>query len=236
MPAAVVVLAAGSGTRVGAEVNKVLLPLGDAPVLAWSVRTALGLDDVARVVVVVREGEQDDVGAALAPHLVGDAAVTLVPGGATRHDSEWAALRVLRGDIESGAVDVVAIHDGARPLASAVLFAAVLAAAREHGGAIPVVAVPALLGPAGAVRGVGAVQTPQAFGARAVLAAYEAADRDGFRGTDTAACLRHHADPTSVAAVASSPTNLKITWPHDLGSAQALQQADVVGPAHPGGR
>ena len=54
VPAAVVILAAGSGSRVGADVNKVLLPLGDAPVLAWSVRDALTLDDVRRVVVVVR--------------------------------------------------------------------------------------------------------------------------------------------------------------------------------------
>ena len=52
MPAAVVIVAAGSGTRVGADVNKVLLPLGDRPVLAWSVRDALAVRDVTRVVVV----------------------------------------------------------------------------------------------------------------------------------------------------------------------------------------
>ena len=43
MPAAVVILAAGAGTRVGGETNKVLLPLDDVPVLAWSVRDALSL-------------------------------------------------------------------------------------------------------------------------------------------------------------------------------------------------
>jgi len=43
MPTAAVILAAGSGSRVGAEVNKVLLPLGDAPVLAWSVRAVLAV-------------------------------------------------------------------------------------------------------------------------------------------------------------------------------------------------
>ncbi|HEY0949523.1 2-C-methyl-D-erythritol 4-phosphate cytidylyltransferase, partial [Nocardioides sp.] len=69
MPAAVVILAAGSGTRVGAGANKVLLPLGDRPVLAWSVRDALALADVRRVLVVVRPGEGDAVAAALAPHL-----------------------------------------------------------------------------------------------------------------------------------------------------------------------
>ena len=79
MPAAVVILAAGSGSRVGAEVNKVLLPLGDAPVLAWSVRDALALPDVRRVVLVVRPGERDAVSAAVAPYL-GDGEVSLVDG------------------------------------------------------------------------------------------------------------------------------------------------------------
>ena len=55
---AVVILAAGSGSRSGAEVNKVLLPLGGRPVLAWSVRDALETDGVGRVVVVFRPGER----------------------------------------------------------------------------------------------------------------------------------------------------------------------------------
>ena len=122
VPAAVVILAAGAGTRVGGETNKVLLPLADAPVLAWSVRDALSLPDVARVLVVVRHGEEHAVADALAPHL-GDGEVLLVDGGKTRHGSEWAALRALAADVESGEIDVVAIHDGARPLAGAELFA-----------------------------------------------------------------------------------------------------------------
>ncbi|MFB9312384.1 IspD/TarI family cytidylyltransferase [Nocardioides plantarum] len=228
MPAAVIVLAAGSGTRVGAEVNKVLLPLGGVPLLARSVLTALAVGGVTRVLVVVRDGEQDAVAAALGPHL-GVAEVALVVGGATRHDSEWAALRVLRDDVASGAIDVVAIHDGARPLATTGLFDAVLAAAREHGGAIPVVPAPTLLGPGGAVPGLGAVQTPQAFDAERLLAAYAAADADGFAGTDTAACLERYAPDVRIAAVASSPVNLKVTWPDDLALAEGLEQPDVVG-------
>ena len=79
MPAAVVILAAGSGSRVGAEVNKVLLPLGDAPVLVWSLRAALALPDVRRVVLVVRPDEREAVAAAVAPHL-GEREVGLVDG------------------------------------------------------------------------------------------------------------------------------------------------------------
>jgi len=227
MRAAVVVLAAGSGSRVGAEVNKVLLPLGDAPVLAWSVRTALALQDVVRVVVVVREGEREAVSAALGPY-VAQHEVFLVNGGETRHDSEWTALRLLAVEIEAGRIDVVAIHDGARPLAPPDLFAAVLNAANEHGGAIPVVAVPALLGAAGSMRDVAAVQTPQAFRADALLAAYRLAEVDGFRGTDTAACLERYGD-VRIAAVPSGPGNLKITWPEDVALA-----AGLTGPARQG--
>ena len=97
---------------------------------------------------------------------------------------------MLRTDIESGTVDVVAIHDGARPLASIALYRAVITAARADGGAIPAAPMPALLGPEAAVRGLVAVQTPQAFAAGALLDAYTRAQLEGFRGTDTAACLR----------------------------------------------
>ena len=66
-------------------------------------------------------------------------------GGATRHDSEWRALQALAAEIDAGELDVVAVHDGARPLAGPDLFAAVLAAAREHGGALPGRPAPGLL-------------------------------------------------------------------------------------------
>ena len=220
MPAAVVVLAAGSGSRVGGQVNKVLLPLAGDTVLGHSVRTALSLPDVARLVVVVRADEHDAVSAALAP-LLGARELTLVTGGADRHGSEWAALRVLAHDVEAGRIDVVAIHDGARPLADAALFAAVLDAAREHGGAIPVVPVSAVLGPDGAETGLAVVQTPQAFRAGPLLAAYGRAASDGYAGTDTAACLERYST-LPIAAVPGSARNLKVTFPEDVALAEAL--------------
>ena len=219
------ILAAGSGHRVGAEVNKVLLPLRDVPVLVWSVRDALALPDVRRLVLVVRPEDRGAVEAAVAPHL-GDREVLVVDGGATRHASEWAAIRVLATDIVAGEVDVVAIHDGARPLAGVDLWAAVVAAAAKHGGAIPVVPVADLvradLTPvAGSL---GAVQTPQAFRADDVLAAYRAASEDGFDGTDTAACVTAYRD-VRIAAVPGSPLNVKVTFPEDVDLAVELSPA-----------
>jgi 2-C-methyl-D-erythritol 4-phosphate cytidylyltransferase len=222
MRAAAVILAAGSGSRVGAEVNKVLLPLGDAPVLVWSVRDALALPDVRRVVLVVRAGEEEAVSEAVAPHL-GDREVHLVEGGATRHASEWAALRVLADEIDAGEIDVVAIHDAARPLAGTALWEDVIAAAGERGGALPVVPVAGLVGDDWSVPvgDLAAVQTPQAFRAADVLAAYRAAAETGFEGTDTAACVsaHHHVD---VVAVPSTALNLKVTFPEDVDLAERL--------------
>jgi 2-C-methyl-D-erythritol 4-phosphate cytidylyltransferase len=65
------------------------------------------------------------------------------------------------------------------------------------------------------------VQTPQAFRARELLAAYRQAAVDGFVGTDTAACLERYTD-LAVVGVPSSPTNLKITFPEDVTLAEAL--------------
>ena len=230
MPAAVVVLAGGSGSRVGAATNKVLLPLGDAAVLAWSVRAALALDDVRHLVVVVRAGDEAAVGDALAP-VLGDRELLLVPGGETRHRSEWQAIQVLAAEIEAGDVDVVAIHDGARPLASTELFAAVLAAAREHGGALPAAPLPGLLtaGLEAVPDELVGVQTPQAFRGAELLAAYRAAEADGFEGTDTAATYARYA-PGRVAAVASSARNLKITFPEDVALAGSVPPADAGRP------
>lgn len=226
MSVALVVLAAGSGTRVGAATNKVLLPLGDSSALARSVTTALAVEGVRRLLIVVRDEDQDAVAEAVAP-LLGDREATVVVGGTTRHGSEWNALRVLRGDIESGDIDVVVIHDAARPLASRELFDATIAAARAHGGAIPAAPLTQLvtrdLAPVtGELAG---VQTPQAFRAAELLAAYTRAEADGGDFTDTAGTLAHYATDVTIAAVPSSSLNLKVTFVEDLATAAALTDA-----------
>ena len=228
MPAALVLLAAGSGTRVGAATNKVLLPLdgSDDPAssaLGLSLRTALEVPDVARVVLVVRSGDEEAV-AAVAQPLLGEREVVMVAGGDSRHASEQAALGVLRADIEAGGIDVVAIHDTARPLAAPELFAAVIEVAREHGGAIPASPLTHLstrdLQPVpGALVG---VQTPQAFRAADLLSAYARAAADGFDGTDTGATLERYASGVRIVAVPSTPLNLKVTFADDLGAVTAL--------------
>jgi 2-C-methyl-D-erythritol 4-phosphate cytidylyltransferase len=220
--AAAVLLAAGSGSRVGAEVNKVLLEVDGIPILARSVRTILEVVGVHRIVLVVRPDDRGAVREAVAPHL-GAHDLWVVDGGAQRHDSEWQALRTLAAEIEDGELDVVAIHDAARPLAPASLWRAVIDTAAEHGGAIPVVPIPRLSRRDGSLAAAGlvGVQTPQAFRAKELLAAYRQADEDGFVGTDTAACLERYAD-INLVGVPSSAANLKVTFPEDVELAESL--------------
>ena len=219
MPAAVVILAGGSGTRVGAGTNKVLLPMSDVPVLVWSVRAALAVPDVHPIVLVVRPGEEAEVEAAVSPHLR-DREALLVPGGPSRHVSEWHGISALAPAVEQGELDVLVVHDAARPLAGTELFAATIDAAREHGGAVPVLSLPALVTTAlqQAPRDLVGAQTPQAFRAEALLEAHRRAAQDGFEGTDTASVVERYGT-ARVVAVSGSPSNLKITFPHDVGAA-----------------
>jgi 2-C-methyl-D-erythritol 4-phosphate cytidylyltransferase len=219
---AAVLLAAGSGSRVGAEVNKVLLPVHGIPILARSVKTVLEVVGVHRIVLVVRPEDRDAVSEAVSPHL-GAHDLWVVDGGAQRHDSEWQALRTLAAEIEEGEIEVVAIHDAARPLAPASLWRDVIDAAAKHGGAIPVVPTVRLSQRDGtlATAGLVGVQTPQAFAARALLGAYRQAEREGFVGTDTAACLERYADIV-VAGVPSTAANLKVTFADDVTLAERL--------------
>jgi 2-C-methyl-D-erythritol 4-phosphate cytidylyltransferase len=227
--AALVLLAAGEGRRVGHETNKVLLALRGRPVFTWAARRATSVPGLRDVVLVIRDGDQAAIHESLARDLPGTE-VTVVTGGSSRHASEWRALSALRPAIERGELDVVVIHDAARPLASAALFRDVIGSAARHGGALPVVDQPALVrldpdqGPVTDRTVV--VQTPQAFRAAPLLDAYTAADRDGFLGTDTASCVERYTD-LPVVGVAGDAGNVKITFPEDLALAERLLPASA---------
>ena len=222
-------LAGGSGSRVGAAANKVYLPLAGRPLICWSLALFAGLPEVGPVLLVARERDRAEAAAAVAGCGGG---IEIVVGGETRQDSELAGLRRLAARIAAGDVDTVLIHDGARPLAGPGLVGRVLAAARRSGGAVPglprtdLVATDAgggLLGPA--PDGLVAVQTPQAFRAAPLLAAYEAAAGAGFVGTDTASCVARFEPAVAVRGVAGEGRNFKITYAHDLVVAEAVLAA-----------
>lgn len=225
---AAIVLAGGSGTRVGGERNKVYLPLAGRSVIAWSLDAFAGMPEIGPVVLVVRSEDRDLADRVLDAELE-HGGVEVVAGGASRQASELAGLRRLGARIDDGAVDTVLVHDGARPLLSRTLAIAVLRAARECGGAVPglprddlATAGPdgaGLAGPAPA--GLVAVQTPQGFRAAPLRAAYEEAGRVGFAGTDTASCVQRFTD-LPIRVVAGEQRNFKITYAHDLSMAEQV--------------
>ncbi len=228
--AAGVVLASGSGSRMGAEVNKVYLPLAGRSLVSWSVAALGAVPDIEVVVLVIRPQDNDYAAQVLREHP--RLRIEVVTGGATRQESELMALRQLAGRIGAAEIDIVLIHDAARPLLTPKLVSEVVSAAREFGGAVPGLARDDLLGVAdngldvldADLGRVVAVQTPQGFRAAPLLAAYEQAALEGFAGTDTASCVARYAD-IPVRCIAGDERNLKITYPHDLPLAEGVLAA-----------
>lgn len=223
---AAVVLAAGSGTRLGADLNKVFLPLAGRPVVAWSLRTFARVPAVGRLLLVIREPDR-----AIAERMLDrdvDRPVEIVVGGATRHESEMAALTWLLPAVEDGSISLVLLHDAARPVVTPSLTTALIAEAARTGAVIPALerddirpidddgrlqVIPA--------RAVVAAQTPQVFAARELWSAYRRADADGFVGTDTMSCFQQY-HPGRGSWLPGDPRNLKITYADDLREAERL--------------
>jgi 2-C-methyl-D-erythritol 4-phosphate cytidylyltransferase len=222
--AAAVVLASGAGTRVGAKLNKVYLPLAGRRLVAWSLDAFARVPGIGVLVLVIRPQDTDLANEVLADFP--EQQVEIVHGGDTRQASELNALRHLAPRIRGGRVDAVLLHDAARPLVHPDLVGAVLVRTREDGGAVPglaaddVVEVDAghlVAQVPGAIR----VQTPQGFRAGPLLDAYEQAEREGFSGTDTSSCMERFSS-LPIRWVPGAPENLKITYPHDLVVAERL--------------
>ena len=150
--------------------------------------------------------------------------IEIVYGGATRHESEFNALQYLKPAIIAEEIDIVLIHDGARPLATPELFSAIADGAAQHGGAIPTIALDSREMDIAREETVARVQTPQGFRAQPLLAAYEQSVKEGFVGTDTAACMEKYFPEVKIFAVPGDVFNFKITYPQDLTIAELLVQ------------
>jgi 2-C-methyl-D-erythritol 4-phosphate cytidylyltransferase len=228
--AVTVILSAGQGTRMGAGQNKVYLPLGGKPLLVRTVEAFAATEAVASILLVAHPNEVEYCRREVVQRYGLVRVRDVIAGGQTRHQSEERALAALRSDIEAERIDVVAIHDGARPFVTPEEIERVVAAARDAGGALLATPVPAdevvaRVAEDGAVVQVypsaelWRAQTPQAFLASRLLAAYDAAREAGYEGTDTAASYERLGYATRV--VAGSEANVKITTPEDLLRAEA---------------
>ena len=212
---AVVVLAAGRGSRFGHSTNKVWLKLGDRRVISHSLLNAVKSFPDCRTVLVI-DPVDAEIAREVASQELPDIRIELVDGGGSRHESEFNALKHLSTSILEGSIEVVLIHDGARPLASVQLFRSVATAALIHGGALPAIEVDQNEIDLVLSQRIARVQTPQAFRATELLAAYIQAEKEQFAGTDTAACMERYFPEIKSLAVPGEVTNIKITYPHDF--------------------
>ncbi|HAI53077.1 MAG TPA: 2-C-methyl-D-erythritol 4-phosphate cytidylyltransferase, partial [Firmicutes bacterium] len=194
---AVVIAAAGSGRRMGAGENKVLLPLDGKPMLQHSIECFAAMDEVSEIVVVTRSEDLEAV-RSLAAGIAARRPVQVVTGGETRQESVFLGLKALPGD-----TDWVIIHDGARPFITAELVRRGLAAVRRHlavGLAVPVKDTIKRVREGRVVdtpprAELWAVQTPQLFSYQLILRAHEQARQKGLQATDDCALVEALGEP-----------------------------------------
>jgi len=221
--AVAIVVAAGTGERLGAGVPKAFVPLGGVPILVRSVEAALASPAVSSVVVPAPPGHE-----VTARSMLRGYAVVVVTGGKTRQDSARAGMREIGEEVE-----IVVVHDAARPLARSALFTLVAESLADADGCVPVVAMTDTVK---RVHGgwvvstevreeLAAAQTPQAFIAVRFREAHARAEAEGRQFTDDAAVLEWAG--FKVRVVAGDRSNVKITTAEDLERAEeALRRGE----------
>lgn len=221
MKVSVIIVAGGSGSRMGGGVPKQFLELAGRPVLAHTVeRFADALPD-ADIVVALPAEHIDRWGEIAAAY---DLRCKVCAGGATRFDTVKRAL----GEVAQS--DYIMVHDGVRPLVSAGLITSALAAAKASGAAVPAVM------PVDSFREVlgegsrpvdrsllRAVQTPQAFRADILRRAYQTEYADRF--TDDASVVE--SGGVAVTLCEGERSNIKITTPEDMIIAEAILKSGI---------
>ncbi len=221
------IVAAGRGARASLQGQppKQYARLAGEPVLAHAIAAFEAVDEITEIVVVIHADDRAAYDTATAGRF--RKLAPPVSGGATRQDSVRQGLESLG---ERGPAHAVLIHDAARPFVDAATIRRVLAALETHDGAIAAVPLPDTLKRAGSAQrieatvpraGLWKAQTPQGFRLAPITAAHRAAaERDGPEFTDDAAIAEWAG--LSVALVAGSERNFKITTAEDLTMADAL--------------
>lgn len=219
MKVAVIIVAAGAGTRLGHSVPKAFVPLAGQPLLRHALTHVLACDQVGHVVIVAPSDHL-----AAAHELIHDderCRVEVVAGGAERMDSVARGIAALRDDDE-----IVLVHDAARCLAPSALFARVADAVRAgHDAVVPGVAVVDTVkqvDDAGMViatpprPSLRAVQTPQGFAKDVLVRAHQQAREAGAGGSVTDDAGLVEAMGAKVLVVPGEPAAAKVTTAADL--------------------
>jgi 2-C-methyl-D-erythritol 4-phosphate cytidylyltransferase len=221
-----IIVAAGKGTRMGANVDKLWLEVAGRPVVAHTWKRFNDAACIGEIILVVRDGLQPHF-TELAEKFHFQKPFRLAAGGAERQDSVWNGLAAV-----SPATEIVAIQDAARPCTSAELIAATLDAARETGAAVAAQPVADTLKETADGKIISrtvdrsklwSVQTPQTFRVEVIRRAIAAAREKNLRFTDDTAACELIGQP--VRLVNSTAPNPKVTVPADLPFVESLLRA-----------
>ncbi len=212
-----ILVAAGRGTRMGPNVDKLFLEVSGRPVVAHTWQKFNDAACIDEIILVVRDGMQTHfVELARRHHFTKPH--RFVIGGAERQDSVWNGVAAL-----PPACEMVAIQDAARPCTSEALIAATILAARETGAAVAAQPVTDTLKETSDGQTISrtvdrsklwAVQTPQTFRAPVIRRALQAARDQGLKLTDDTAACELIGQP--VRLVPCTTPNPKVTVPGDL--------------------
>ena len=226
MKIGMIVLAGGVGKRIGRPFPKQFLLLGGKPLIVHVLEKARVIADIDRVVITCPDSHLDETRSLIARHGFDGARFTCIVGGASRQESVYLGLGELTGH------DAIIIHEAVRPLVTVDEFRALIAAPDANamfGIPIPFTVlqghdyVEGLLERDELVN----VQLPQKFDRAKLVAAHEAARREGTSFTEDASLFHHHAGEP-VRILPGSERNIKITVPTDIVTAEAIY-ADAIG-------
>ncbi len=213
-----IIVAGGSGTRMGTTVPKQFIEVGGKPILLWTLEAFAAFDAEMEIILVLPAGQMEQWTTICAEHHC-TIKHTVVAGGATRFES------VRNGLCKISADAVVAVHDGVRPFVSQHTLERCFAMAMEQGSAVPCVDVVDSLRKTTTTGNEAcdrsqfkAVQTPQVFRGDVLLQAYEQPFVPTF--TDDASVVEQSG--YAIHLVEGNRENIKITTPLDLQFAEMI--------------
>ena len=212
-----IIVAAGKGTRMGPNMDKLFLEVAGKPVVAHTWQRFAEAKCIDEIILVVRDGMQSAF-QELAEKYSFKKPFRLIVGGKERQDSVWNGLEAV-----SAGTEIVAIQDAARPCTSEALIEATIAAARETGASVAAQPITDTIKESADGKLIErtldrsklwAVQTPQTFRLEVIRRALTEVRRQGLMVTDDTAACDLIGQP--VRLVVSTEPNPKVTRPEDL--------------------
>lgn len=222
----VVIPAAGQGKRMKAGRNKLFIELKGDPVIIHTLRVFDSHRQCDKIILVINEQEREHFQQLLSDYPF-QTSIELVAGGDERQHSVYKGLKAVKQE------KIVLVHDGARPFIKHEQIDELIAEAEQTGAAILAVPVKDTIKRVQDLQvsetiersSLWAVQTPQAFRLSLLMKAHAEAEYKGFLGTDDAS-LVEEMEGGSVRVVEGSYTNIKLTTPDDLTSAEAIMESE----------